>query len=223
MASRPTGIPSSTRQARRGKTAASLKRGSASKKEAQDAEAARRIEEQHAFNLQKAAPAEVPGTLAGLLKEFFVQHGEDPQALEMAEYLNPYLLAMQIPAIKPLHLSREWNRLLTSGGKGRKEGKPLSCKTVRNIAGRRIERLYARLTLGHRRGQPRRGLRAAHSQEEGERHVTVEQQEHVIAAATSSVAVLTGMSAPRLMTDWMHARRSSISACGPIRAMTASG
>ena len=42
---------------------------------------------------------------------------------------------MPIPKIKPLHLSREWNRLLTSGGRGRKAGKPLSRKTVRNIAG----------------------------------------------------------------------------------------
>jgi Nucleotidyl transferase AbiEii toxin, Type IV TA system len=31
--------------------------------------------------------------------------------------------------------SREWNRLLTSGGRGRKLGKPLSRETVRNIAG----------------------------------------------------------------------------------------
>jgi integrase len=54
---------------------------------------------------------------------------------EMADYPDADLLAMPIPAIKPLHLSREWNRLLTSGGRGRKAGKPLSRKTVRNIAG----------------------------------------------------------------------------------------
>ena len=87
-------------------------------------------------------PAAVPGTLSGLLKEFFTEHGAKslaPKTLqryrEMAGYLASDLLTMPVPAIKPLHLSREWNRLLTSGGRGRKAGKPLSRKTVRNIAG----------------------------------------------------------------------------------------
>jgi len=37
----------------------------------------------------------------------------------------------------PLHLGREWNRLLKTGGhhRGTKEPRPLSAKTVRNIAG----------------------------------------------------------------------------------------
>ncbi len=116
--------------------------GFESKKEAQDAEAERRIKEQRDFELQKNTPGEVPGSLAGLLAEFFKEHGAKslaPKTLqryrEMADYLDADLLAMPIPAIKPLHLSREWNRLLTSGGRGRKAGKPLSRKTVRNIAG----------------------------------------------------------------------------------------
>ena len=116
--------------------------GFASKKEAQDAETERRIKEQRNFELQKATPAEIPGTLSGLLKEFFTQHGEKSLALktlkryrEMADYLDTDLLNMELPKIRPLHLSREWNRLLTSGGRGRKQGKPLSRKTVRNIAG----------------------------------------------------------------------------------------
>lgn len=116
--------------------------GFASKKEAQDAEAERRMKEQRAFALQKETPAAVPGTLSGLLKEFFDQHGEKTLGLktlkryrEMADYLDADLLKMEIPKIRPLHLSREWNRLLTSGGRGRKAGKPLSRKTVRNIAG----------------------------------------------------------------------------------------
>ena len=107
-----------------------------------DAEVERRIKEQRDFELQKVTPAEVPGTLAGLLKEFFSEHGAKALAAktlqryrEMADYLDADLLAMQIPKIKPLHLSREWNRLLTCGGRGRKAGKPLSRKTVRNIAG----------------------------------------------------------------------------------------
>jgi integrase len=129
-----------------GSTRASRKQifesGFASKKEAQDAEAARRIKAQRDHELGKNTPAAVPGTLSGLLKEFFTEHGAKslaPKTLqryrEMAGYLASDLLTMPVPAIKPLHLSREWNRLLTSGGRGRKAGKPLSRKTVRNIAG----------------------------------------------------------------------------------------
>src|SRR3984957_19233480 len=130
--------PGSTRENRK----QIFESGFESKKEATDAEVERRIKEQRDFEIGKMTPAEVPGTLAGLLKEFFTQHGEKSLAAktlrryrEMADYLDADLLAMQIPAIKPLHLSREWNRLLTSGGRGRKAGKPLSRKTVRNIAG----------------------------------------------------------------------------------------
>jgi len=130
--------PGSTRENRK----QILKSGFASKKEAQDAEAERRLKEQRDFTLQKATPAELPGTLSGLLKEFFDEHGEKALALktlqryrEMANYLDADLLNMEIPKIRPLHLSREWNRLLASGGRGRKAGKPLSRKTVRNIAG----------------------------------------------------------------------------------------
>jgi integrase len=130
--------PGSTRENRR----QILKSGFASKKEAQDAEAERRLSAQREYNLMKATPAELPGTLSGLLKEFFNEHGEKALAAktlkryrEMADYLDTELMNMELPKIRPLHLSREWNRLLSSGGRGRKLGKPLSRKTVRNIAG----------------------------------------------------------------------------------------
>jgi integrase len=44
---------------------------------------------------------------------------------------------MPLGEITPLHLNREWNRLLKSGGHHRKtkEARPLSAKTVRSIAG----------------------------------------------------------------------------------------
>ena len=44
---------------------------------------------------------------------------------------------MPLGEITPLHLSREWNRLLKSGGHHRKtkQARPLSAKTVRHIAG----------------------------------------------------------------------------------------
>ena len=44
---------------------------------------------------------------------------------------------MSLGEITPLHLSREWRRLLKSGGRHRKtkQARPLSAKTVRHIAG----------------------------------------------------------------------------------------
>jgi len=55
---------------------------------------------------------------------------------EMAAYIAPELLAMNMTEITPLHLSREWTRLLKSGGHTRnKTQRPMKPKTVRNITG----------------------------------------------------------------------------------------
>src|ERR1019366_3555210 len=76
--------------------------------------------------------------------EFFRQHVDEklaPKTIEryheQAACLGADLLSMPITEITPLHLSREWNRLLASGGRHRytKQPRPLSAKTVRNIAG----------------------------------------------------------------------------------------
>lgn len=136
--------PGATRQDRRLVEAV----GFASKQEAIDAEAKRRIEELRKFELARAGAGPVaealPTTLAMLLQEFFRQHAEEKLApktveryRELAVYLAPELLAMPLGEITPLHLSREWNRLLKSGGHHRKtkEARPLSAKTVRHIAG----------------------------------------------------------------------------------------
>ena len=81
---------------------------------------------------------------AMLIREFFRQHAEEklaPKTIEryreLAAYLAPELLAMPLGEITPLHLSREWTRLLKSGGHHRKtkQARPLSSKTVRHIAG----------------------------------------------------------------------------------------
>jgi integrase len=121
--------------------------GFATKQEAINGEAARRIEEQKKSELAKAGSgvaAAPPKTLSTLLAEFLRQHAEKklaPKTIEryreQAAYLDPELLAMPLGSITPLHLSREWNRLLESGGHHRqtKEVRPLSAKTVRNIAG----------------------------------------------------------------------------------------
>ncbi|SPE39602.1 putative Integrase family protein [Candidatus Sulfopaludibacter sp. SbA3] len=136
-------LPGSTREDRKRVFGS----GFASKVEATDAEAARRIEEQQKRDLAKAGvsvSAEIPKTLSMLLGEFFAQHVDvklAPKTVEryheQAAYLGLELLNMAICEITPLHFEREWNRLLKSGGHHRKTKlpRPLSAKTVRNIAG----------------------------------------------------------------------------------------
>ena len=121
--------------------------GFATKQAAIDAEATRRIEEQKKFEMVKAGAgvvAALPTTLAGLLREFLRQHVDEklaPKTIEryheQSAYLAPELLAMPLAEITPLHFNREWARLLECGGHTRKSKtpRPLSAKTVRNIAG----------------------------------------------------------------------------------------
>jgi integrase len=123
------------------------KSGYSSKKEAleAEAEAARRIEVLREHGLKQEGPVSqaLPKTLAALLEEFFTEHGTKnlaPKTLEryreQASYLDAALLALPYHEIRPLHLSREWNRLLAGGGHHRKTkaARPLSAKSVRNIA-----------------------------------------------------------------------------------------
>jgi integrase len=136
-------LPGSTRQKRN----RVFGYGFATKGEAIAAEASRRIEEQQKLDLAKAGArvaAELPKTLSMLLDEFFRQHADEKLApktveryREQASYLAPDLLALSIAEITPQHLAREWKRLLERGGHHRstKAPRPLSAKTVRNIAG----------------------------------------------------------------------------------------
>ena len=136
-------LPGSTRENRK----LIQKSGFATKKEAQEAEAARRIEEQQRYQMEKsgaAVAAAAPTTLGMLLEEFMEQHAQEnlaPKTVaryrEQIAYISPELLAMPLDDITPLHLHREWHRLLKSGGHHRRTGapRPLSAKTVRNIAG----------------------------------------------------------------------------------------
>jgi integrase len=118
--------------------------GFATKQEAMAAEATRRAEEQVRRAATGGVAAALPTTLAMLLAEFMKQYAKDnlaPKTIEryeeMAEYLSSELRGMTIGEITPLHLSREWARLLKSGGHTRrtKEPRPMKPKTVRNIAG----------------------------------------------------------------------------------------
>ena len=134
--------PASTRASRR-----QIKEsGFPTKAAAEHAEAERRLTEQKKYELEKAGLADVPlpKTFADLLTEFFTEHAEKKLAKKTIEryreqtaYLRPDLLGMRLPEITPLHLTKEWNRLLESGGRFRASGKPrpLAPKTVRNIAG----------------------------------------------------------------------------------------
>lgn len=115
--------------------------------EAKNAEKARWFEEKQKRDMAKACAgmvAEVPKTLAMLLEEFFVQHVDKKLASKTVEryheqvaYLHSELLAMPLAEITPLHLDREWRRLLESGGHHRRTRvpRPLAAKTVRNVAG----------------------------------------------------------------------------------------
>ena len=122
--------------------------GFATKQAAVDAEVVRRTEEQKKYEMAKAGAtgvaAAMPTTLAMLLAEFMKQHAQEnlaPKTVEryreMVAYLAPELLAMNMTEITPLHLSREWTRLLKCGGHTRKTKTPraMKPKTVRNIAG----------------------------------------------------------------------------------------
>src|SRR5207253_1350287 len=122
--------------------------GFATKQAATSAEAVRRTEEQKKVELRKAGAdgvaAAMPTTLAMLLAEFMKQHAQEnlaPKTVEryreMAAYFAPELLAMNTTEITPLHLSREWTRLLKCGGHTHKTKTPraMKPKTVRNIAG----------------------------------------------------------------------------------------
>lgn len=134
--------PGSSRQNRKQAKEA----GFETKAAAEAAEAERRVLEQKRYELEQAGLPEVPlpKTLADLLQEFFKEHAERklaPKTIEryreQVDYLGRDLLALPITEIRPLHLAKEWNRLLESGGhrRGSGEARPLAPKTVRNIAG----------------------------------------------------------------------------------------
>ncbi len=119
--------------------------------------ARRRVAKQELAKAGVGVAAAPPKTLAMLLEEFFSQHVDKKLAPKTAEryrqqaqILDPELLAMPLADITPLHLNREWNRLLQSGGRKRQDKTPraLSAKTVRSTSGRRIQRVLCEPSSG---------------------------------------------------------------------------
>ena len=122
------------------------KDGFATKKEATDAETIRRNDELKKYEMEKAGAdvvAVVPTALGTLLQEFIAQHAQEklaPKTIERyreeSKYIDSELLKLPLAEITPLRLNREWSRLLKCGGHTRKKTpRPMSAKTVRNIAG----------------------------------------------------------------------------------------
>ena len=152
--------------------------GFATKQEATAAEAVRRTEEQKKYEMAKAGAAGVaaamPTTLAMLLAEFMKQHAEEnlaPKTVEryreMAAYLAPELLAMNMTEITPLHLSREWTRLLKCGGHTRKTKTPRADEAEDGQEHRRFGVLCisARDQVGAGHHQPRHPQRPPQGEE----------------------------------------------------------
>lgn len=117
-----------------GKRAVYTETGYKTKREATDAETDRKA--------QVKAMRPSAGSLRAMLEDFFVQHCERQLATktvaryrEMVPYLSDALLEMPCEKVTALDCTKEWNRLKDSGGRGKKAGKPLKAKTVRNIAG----------------------------------------------------------------------------------------
>lgn len=124
-------LPGSTRENRK----QVKRRGFATKREAAEAERIARTQ-------QAQADAPPAFTLARLLEDWLTEHAERNLAAktverykEMRAYLSTALLDRPVTEITALDCEREWHRLQDSGGIGRRAGKPLSAKTVRNIAG----------------------------------------------------------------------------------------
>lgn len=126
-------VPGSTREERR----RIRKFGFATKKDAEQAEAAARVQ---AARNQPSAPA---FSLDALFEKFFQLHcgslsGKTfSRYREHKAYIDPKLLARAPGEITQLDWTAEWQRLAREGGRTRrdKRPRPLSAKTVNHIAG----------------------------------------------------------------------------------------
>ena len=108
--------------------------------------------------------AQAPRTLGMLLEEFFAQHVDGklaPKTVEryhdQAAYLDPELRAMPIAEITPLHLNREWNRLLKQwrSPPQHQAGTSALGQDGPERSGYRFQRVHARHSMGTGLGESR--------------------------------------------------------------------
>jgi hypothetical protein len=117
----------------------------ASKKDAQDAEAKRRMEAQHEYEASlRDAVAPLPTTLRGLIEDFCKEHADKNLAPKTVEryreavaYIDPDLLSMPVIEITPLHLTVNgtvWARRVAVIAKSKMHGR-CPAKRFANTAG----------------------------------------------------------------------------------------
>jgi hypothetical protein len=96
--------------------------GYATKNEAQNAEAQKRLESESAAKITAA------GTLGHAIEQFFADRADElsPKTMdryrELAEYLHQDLRGTPIIDVRAMDLHTEWKRLLVSGGHDRQHG-----------------------------------------------------------------------------------------------------
>jgi integrase len=134
-------LPDSTRTNRLTATGS----GFATKKEAEDAEAVRRLEEAKRARMEdRGVTGRPPKRLDELLEEYF-QHATGTELYkktaeryrDLATYVTPEITALPFDEVTGFLLTREWKRLKDAGGKRKtKDGqqKPLARKTVSGIS-----------------------------------------------------------------------------------------
>lgn len=113
-----------------------------------------------------------------MIEDFCKEHGDKNLAAKTVEryrdagsYIDTGLLSMPITEITMLHPTREWNRLRDNGGHHRKTkaSRPLSGKTVRNIAGVVSSAFSRGIRWGLRHHQPCHPQRPSHCSTPGRR------------------------------------------------------
>lgn len=117
--------------------------GFATRKAAVEAEAERRLEIQQQALEQARDKAPEPLKLGAMIRQWHADQCKNwspktaQRYIELAAYLSPELTRQPITEVTALMLHHEWERLSASGGHTRndKTPRPLSPKTVRNIAG----------------------------------------------------------------------------------------
>lgn len=181
--------PGSTKKARRQIKAEGFK----TKREAEQAEAERRLELEKQHKEEQSKKEGKPHTLGSLLSVFLADRADRlaPKTLEryreLAAYLSPELTALPIAEVTPLHLDAEWKRLLSGGGRKRTTGEPrkLAAKTVRHIAGV-VSSAYGRaIYWGLCASNPVSKSEPPTAQRRKGVALTPEQQELLFSAATS--------------------------------------